>query len=104
MVEPPFEARVRLCAYVGTYWATFDGGFAARGLDPLDLPFHRFLNAGYHFLIREMTRQGSSLDDAEKLVSEQLTLPIPGRKVKNTEEVVSQEMSMFKSAQATMGR
>jgi hypothetical protein len=38
---------VRLCRIARDNWITFDGWAAARGVDPVKLPFDRFLNLIY---------------------------------------------------------
>lgn len=102
MVGKPFTARVRLCVYAATYWQAFDGEFAARGQDPLDLRFDRFLNAVYHFVIRE--RRGGAmsdvgLDDAIQWLDAELAKPIPGY-VRVTQDDVNDELALFRKAQA----
>jgi hypothetical protein len=97
----PYSACVRLIGYAGNYWAHFDGGYAARGLDPFDLPFNRFLNAIYYFIVGELTRAGQTLDAAVKALDEQLAVPLPGMEIEVTDDVIEQEMALFMAAQAS---
>lgn len=103
MVGKPFTARVRLCSYAATYWQAFDGEFAARGLDPLDLRFDRFLNAVYAFVLREMrggAMSDTGLDDAVQRLATELAKPIPGRAIKVSQEDVQDELALFRKAQS----
>lgn len=99
----PFEACVRLIGYAGHYWQAFDGQFASRLQDPLDLRFDRFLNAIYWFAIEEIRGGGMerlSINDAMEALDRELSKPLPGRKPKVDENVIQDEMAMFKKAQA----
>lgn len=101
MVGKPFTTRVRLCSFAASYWQAFDGEFAARGQDPLDLPFDRFLNAVYAFVVRE--RRGGalsevSLDDAIRWLDAELAKPIPGY-ARESRQDADDELALFRRAQ-----
>jgi hypothetical protein len=52
--SPPYPAVVRLVHYAAEYWGVIDGECASRGLDPFDLPFQRFLNFIYYWVINRI--------------------------------------------------
>ena len=105
MGRKPYEACVRLLGYAGHYWQAFDGQFASRLQDPFDLSFDRFLNAIYWFAIEEIRGGGidrGSVNDAMEMLDRELSKPLPGREPRVDENVIQDEMAMFKKAQAAV--
>lgn len=103
MGRKPYERCVRLCAFAAVYWEAFDGKLASRQVDPLDLPFDRFLNAVFWFVIEEQRGGGlerASLDETIKLVDGLLSAPLPGSRRPVSEKVIDDEMALFRQAQA----
>lgn len=105
----PYDGCVRLVAYAAFYWEAFDGELASRGVDPLSLPFDRFLNAVYAFMISELRNLGGmqpvSLDEAKNKLDADLAKPIPGRRQRRVSEaVVQDEMALFAAAAGSSGR
>jgi hypothetical protein len=101
----PYERCVRLCAFAAVYWEAFDGKLASSAVDPLSLPFDRFLNTIYWFVIDENRGGGmerASLDETMKLVDAQLSAPLPNSRRPVSQKVIDDEMAIFHQAQAQM--
>ena len=107
MGPAPYERCVRLAAFATVYWEAFDGQLASRsGIDPLDLPFDRFLNTVYWFLIDQNRGSGmasASMDEVKKLVDAEISKPLPTRRGRQrvSEAVIDDEMALFRQAAAT---
>jgi hypothetical protein len=101
VARDPYSARVRLIGYAGNYWEAFDGDFASRGLDPFDLPFARFLNAIYAYVLRSIQASalGGSMDEAIKNIEMEIAKPLPGSD-RVPESAPEDEMAIFMKAQA----
>jgi hypothetical protein len=71
---------MRLIGIAETNWDRLDGDMAAKGVDPMELPFDRFLNLIYAFAV-------SSFSDEKDLnrFEARLNLPIPGIRSKIAE-------------------
>lgn len=63
MVGKSKEATVRLSEAAVHNWARIDGEYTGKGVDLLTLPFPRFLNVIYAWLLEHMNQE-----DAEKFV------------------------------------
>jgi hypothetical protein len=73
VVGPPYHTAARLVVAAANDWALFDGDHAGRGVDPLRLPFARFLNLIYAWYMERV-------EDKERFKYE-LEKPIPGMMV-----------------------
>ena len=91
----PYEVVVRLIFTVAEHWTAFDGQAALKGVDPLELPFDRLLNAIYAWL-------GERVKDHDQF-EYQLTRPIPGRVVEVTEEMMDEEGRDFMAFAGALG-
>jgi hypothetical protein len=64
---------MRLIGIAENNWERLDGEMAAKGMDPMVLPFDRFLNWVYSFAVNQFS-DVSDLDRFEM----RLNLPMPG--------------------------
>lgn len=87
MVLGPYRVVQRLFGIAGDRWAVIDGEAAFRGVNLLDLPLHRFLNAIYYWAIQRV-------EDAEQFHSV-LYEPVAGEAVKVTAQDVKAELDDF---------
>jgi hypothetical protein len=55
------------------HWTVFDGWTAKRGVDPMQLPFHRFLSLLYFWVIENADEQEREKFDVK------LNMPLPGK-------------------------
>ncbi len=65
----------RLVGTAKANWAVFDGWCASRNLDPLELPFDRFLNTVYYWAIR------NGDEDSIKKFDRKLWMPEKGAEI-----------------------
>jgi hypothetical protein len=70
-VRPPYDTAVRLHLIAREHWDSIDGRCAAEGVDPFQLPPHRFCNLIYAWALERV-------EDAAKFDAE-LAMPLPGR-------------------------
>jgi hypothetical protein len=93
--RPPYAEAVHLGWVAIAHWDLIDGELAARGIDPLDLPYGRFLNLVYVWAVQ---RIGDPLE-IEKFDASLLT-PVASQPRTRTEEqaVVEDEMRAFMAA------
>jgi hypothetical protein len=66
---------MRLISIAETNWERLDGDMAAKGVDPMGLPFDRFLNLVYAFAVNQFNDE----KDLNKFEM-RLNLPMPGIK------------------------
>lgn len=57
MGRAPYATCVGLLATAAGGWEILDGEAALKGVDPIRLPFHRFLNLIYYWAIRSMNEE-----------------------------------------------
>lgn len=87
----------KLLATIEEHWVTVDGEAALRGIDLMELPFDRFLNAVYHFATREGTVESIRRFDIR------LWMPPPGVVPTRGPWSPEAETSAFKSLKASLG-
>lgn len=93
MVLPPYTECLRLIAIAQSNWGIIDGWCASQGINPLDLPFRRFLNLIY---FRAVTAAGNGGEEEVAKFEAWLESPIPGREVSG--RVIEDEMAQFMAA------
>ena len=64
MVGKSKEAAVRLSEVAVHNWSRIDGEYSGKGIDLLALPFHRFLNVIYVWVLEHMAQE-----DADKFIA-----------------------------------
>jgi hypothetical protein len=87
----------KLLRLADEHWVTIDGEAALRGVDPMSLPFDRFLNAVHHFA----TREGSP--DAVRKFEIRLWMPPPGVVATRGPWSAEAETRAFKALKAGLG-
>ena len=94
---------MRLISIAEDNWERIDGEMAGRGVDLMEIPFDRFLNAIYAFVVR------SFQDEKDRTKFEvRLNLPMPGKKKSALQETSSpwapaQETAALGSLAAAVG-
>jgi hypothetical protein len=102
MVEFSYWAIVGLIYIADEYWNEIDGACARVGVDPLALPFDRFLRAVYSWAVEHTvdSENGKEALDEALFGTDAQRL---GREPDNVApEVVDEEMALFRSASATL--
>jgi hypothetical protein len=87
----------KLLRIADEHWVTFDGPAALRGVDPLELPFDRFLNAVHHFAIKD------GQPDAVRKFETRLWMPPPGVVATRGPWSAEAETQAFKALKAGLG-
>jgi hypothetical protein len=101
MDEFSYGALVGLIYIADEYWTEIDGSCARQGVNPLDLPFDRFLRLVYSWIVERIQyTEGAHADLDEALFGFDARLRREPDSV--SLEVVEEEMALFRSASATL--
>jgi hypothetical protein len=98
----PYQAIVGLVAIADECWNEIDGACARTGVDPLRLPFDRFLRLVYAWVMERIQYDPNTRTDIDELlfgVESPLNRVTPDSVAP---EVVDEEMALFRAASATL--
>jgi len=97
-----YRAIVGLIGIADDYWSEIDGACAREGVDPLGLPFTRFLNLVYSWVCERVQYS----EDGREQLDEMLFGLDPLRDGVEPDnvapEVVDEEMALFRAASQTL--
>lgn len=95
VVRPPYQAVARLCVNAEHYWARIDGEAVWEGINLLDLPIDRFLNAIETWMIKRVK-------DVDRFLYE-INKPVAGMGRTATEGQLNEEANAFMAFAAMQG-
>lgn len=96
----PYAAGLRLTYLAATNWRQIDGTCALRGIDPLTLPYERFLNLVYAIYVENMDKPTRDKFDL------QIFMPmVDGRADPDAvdDDYVARELEQFRAFASELG-
>lgn len=102
VVDFSYGAVGGLIEIADVYWHQIDGACARAGVDPLSLPFDRFLNLVYAWATEWLRADEEAFDNFHDALFEADIRRRGARGDNVSPEVIEEEMALFRAASTTL--